>query len=74
MEETTERGNGLKVSEWLRRYQISGEVPEAPVDDPMMAFWGGWLIGHGMRGVSTTYDEARDVAIKLAEFIEERAR
>jgi hypothetical protein len=64
----------MKVSEWLRRYQVSGEVPDTPSDDPMMAFWCGWLIGHGMRGVSRTYDEARDMAIKVAEFIEERAK
>jgi hypothetical protein len=65
----------MKVSEWLRRWQISGEVPDEP-KDPMIAFWAGWLTAAARQGrfELRTFDEAREMAIKVAEFIEERAR
>jgi len=60
------------MSEFLRRYQISGEVPDKPVD-PMLAFWAAWMIGCAKKGTATTFDEARELAIKAAEFIENQA-
>jgi len=62
----------MKVSEWLRQYQISGEVPQAPKGEEMIAFYAGWLIG-----AQTRTDETMEVkiafAIKASEFIEEHA-
>ncbi len=67
----------MKVSEWLRRWQISGEIPDTPKDDPMLVFWGGWLTGAARGGrfqTEVTFEDGRDMAIKVAEFIEERAK
>jgi hypothetical protein len=63
----------MKVSEFLREYQISGLVPETPPDDAMVPFWAGWLLGHQLR-VSTDPEHSFDTAIKAAEFIEEHAK
>lgn len=66
----------MKVSEWLRRYQVSGAAPDGEPTpfEREMAFWAGWLMCHGKQGVVRTYDEARDMAIKAAEFIERAAQ
>jgi hypothetical protein len=61
----------VKVSQWLREYQISGQVPEAN-EPALLAFWAGWLIGAARHGTVRTLDEARELAIKVAEFIEEQ--
>lgn len=63
----------MKVSQWLRQYHLSGAVPEiGDSEDPLIAFWAGWLIGSARRdGTATrTLDEAKEMAIKAAEFIE----
>ena len=62
----------MKVSEWLRTYQLSGVVPEI-ADDPWIPFWAGWLMGNAVR-VKTPANEALETAIKAAEFIEEHGR
>jgi hypothetical protein len=63
----------MKMSEWLRRYQVSGEIPSDEGLPPEFAFWAGWLIGRAKQGTVRTYDEAREMAIKAAEFIEQCA-
>jgi len=62
----------MKVSSWLRQYQLTGEVPEG--ENAEFAFWCGWLIAHAGRAsqTATTFDEQRSMAIKAAEFIEEQ--
>jgi hypothetical protein len=62
----------MKVSEFLRQYQIGGQLPDDGGDE-MLNFYAGWLIGNAYRGTIRTLDEARDMAIKAAEFIESRA-
>ena len=60
----------MKVSEFLRAWQLTGELPEIK-DDPLIAFWAGHLVG--VPSIATNYDERREMAIKCAEAIEERA-
>lgn len=64
----------MKVSEWLRRYQISGEPPLD--EDSTLAFWCGWLLASVATGGRIARGDPRNVemAIKAAEFIEERAK
>ena len=62
----------MKVSDFLRRYQISGQLPDDEGDE-MLTFYAGWLIGASYKGTITTMDQARKDAIKIAEFIESRA-
>jgi hypothetical protein len=61
----------VKVSEWLRQYQITGEVPDSESAD--FAFWCGWLLG-GKTKTATNMGERREMAIKAAEFIEACAK
>jgi len=63
----------VKVSTFLREYSLTGRVPENK-DAPMVAFWAGWLMGHGLRIELGTPQEQLEVAIKAAEFIEEHAK
>lgn len=58
----------MKASEWLRRYQVTGAVPEG--ESAEFAFWMGWMIGPNHTLLDTTLDERRAMAIKAAEFIE----
>jgi hypothetical protein len=65
----------VKVSEWLRRYQITGEPGFDTSPDPEIAYWAGWLIGTARRSQTIRdCDDARDMAIRAAEFIEARAK
>jgi hypothetical protein len=67
----------MKVSEWLRQYQISGAVPESPKGEEIIAFWAGWLIGASSRSQSIErLSDPRnlEMAIKVAEFIEKCAK
>lgn len=61
----------MKVSDFLRQYQITGKVPD-DADDPMIAFWAGWLMGRVQ--VRDSIEGALDMAIHAAEFIEVHAR
>jgi hypothetical protein len=62
----------VKVSEWLREFQLTGIPPDVE-DDPWIAFWCGWLSApHGL--LEVRFQERIDIAIKAAEFIEERAK
>jgi hypothetical protein len=77
----------VKVSEWLRQYQLTGQIPD-DADDPLIPFWAGWLIGASRRsgqilaplpGVPVEVQEvalkdAREMAIRAAEFIETHAK
>lgn len=62
----------MKVSTWLRQYQLTGEVPEGETAE--FSFWCGWLLGQARTSsqVATTLDEQRTMAIKAVEFIEEQ--
>lgn len=62
----------MKVSEFIRQYQISWQVPTP--DDSMVSFWGGWLISAAHRGELRTMEQSIEMAIKAAEFIEEHAK
>ncbi len=68
----------MKVSEFLRQYQLTGIVPEER--DPVVAIWAGWLTGHAIvnRSVDVPAPQAIELsietAIRAAEAIEERAR
>jgi hypothetical protein len=60
----------MKVSEWLRTYQIAGQPPEID-NPPEIAFWCGFLIGMGSRSsTAVSIPEKLEIAIKCAEFIE----
>jgi uncharacterized protein YyaL (SSP411 family) len=62
-------GSGMKVSEFLREYQLIGVVPTA--EHAMVAFWSGWLIGNAIKSRTVCGgNEAIEMAIKAAEFIE----
>lgn len=65
----------MKVSEWLREYQLTGKVPDHPDhNEAALAFWAGWLIGAGRQGsVVVSLADGLEMAIKAAEFIEEHA-
>lgn len=74
-------GAHVKVSEFWREYHLTGAVPDErnfaaeAEKDAMLAFWSGWLIGRARSSQSVTnMNEARELAIKAAEFIEEHAR
>lgn len=62
----------MKVSQWLRQYHLSGAVPEVgDSEDPLIAFWAGWLIGRASdQPLTRGLDDAKEMAIKAAEFIE----
>jgi len=59
----------VKVSEWLRKYQIAGQPP-AECDLLETAFWAGWLIGPTHGQIIVPLAERIDMAIRCAEFIE----
>jgi hypothetical protein len=63
----------MKVSEYLRRYQLSGELPDDG-GDSMLTFWAGWLTGICYRGTVCDVSQAREMAVKIAEFIEAHVR
>ena len=58
----------VKVSEWLREYQITGVVPDVD-NDRELCFWAGWMMG-GKAETATCLNERLEMAIKAAEFIE----
>jgi hypothetical protein len=63
----------MKVSEFIRQWQLTGAVPDTK--EPALAFWAGTLIGAGLHTHTVvTLEEARTFAIRAAEFIEERCR
>ena len=64
----------MKVSEWLRQYQLTGSVPTAPEGEEMLAFWAGWLIGHSRRIELQTLEQGIEQAVQAAEFIEKHAK
>jgi hypothetical protein len=63
----------MKVSAWLRQWQLTGEVPDLKESERPneMAFWAGWLTG-GQTKTAVSMDDRRAMAIKAAEFIEEQ--
>jgi hypothetical protein len=63
----------MKVSDFLRQYQLSGELPDDGGDE-MLNFYAVWLITASYKVTITTIDQARKDAITIAEFIEKRAR
>ncbi len=67
----------MKVSDWLRHYQLTGQ-PAENEDGNELAFWGGWLYSHGQRAfgvvVQNPQEAGLQMAIRAAEFIESRAR
>lgn len=66
----------MKVSEWLRMYQLSGKVPDIDESDPMLAFWAGWMLGRANRHKELGHIDVSefDAAILAAEFVEAHAR
>ena len=66
----------MRVSQWIRQWQLTGAVPDE--GDTTLAFWAGWLVSHAQStttvvvGLPNKLDEAREMAIRAAEFIEER--
>jgi uncharacterized protein YyaL (SSP411 family) len=64
----------MRMSEWLRQYQLTGIVPETHGDDTMLPFWAGWMYSVSQQGTAVTPAERLEMAIKAAEFIEDRAR
>lgn len=69
----------MKVSEWIREYQLTGKVPDGD-GDSRLPFWAGWLIG-GSRSSTTVevpgrfpMDNALDMAIRIAEYIEGKTK
>jgi hypothetical protein len=65
----------VKVSEFLRSWHLSGIVDTSKKDaETELAFWSGWLVSRANHGPICNLDQAREMAIKAAEFIEARAR
>ena len=66
----------MKVSDWLKQWQLTGEVPtlKDSEEPTTMAFWCGWMIGPNHSQTAVTMDDCRAMAIKAAEFIELHAR
>jgi hypothetical protein len=66
----------VKVSEWLRQYQLTGAVPTAPVGEEMLAFWSGWLMGRAnpINRIEISSEDTLNTAITAAEFIETHAK
>lgn len=65
----------MKVSEYLRQYKETKQLPEVG-DDEMLHFWGGWLIGRAAPDRNTDFLSEPDNingAIHAAEFIEKHA-
>jgi len=65
----------MKVSEYLRHYQLTGQPPELH-ESREIDFWCGFLLGAVASGSKTTANliERVELAIKLAEFIELRSK
>lgn len=64
----------MKVSEYLRQYQLTGEVPDDG-GDSLLNFYAGWLIGAARKSRAVTdFNGAREMAIRVAEEIESRVR
>jgi hypothetical protein len=63
----------MKVSEFLRKYQITGSVPQEAEADSDLCFWAGWLLGSASRSEIRSKEQSIQFAINAAEFIEERA-
>lgn len=63
----------MKVSEWLRRYQMGDGVPEGD-GDSMLAFWCGWMNSHSAQGTAVSHNDRLEMAIRAAEFIEKKAK
>ena len=68
----------MKVSEWLRKYQLTGQIPDTPDGvDPNIAYWCGWLMGNSSRVQRTerlSDPHNLEQAIAAAEFIEAHAK
>ena len=69
----------MKMSEWLRQWQLTGAVPDEGGTE--IAFWGGWLVSHAesssniqVSDFKERRDTAREMAIRAAEFIEGRVK
>lgn len=64
----------MKVSKYLKEYQSSGKLPESAADDPMLAFWSGWLIGNASKQnegkPKKSVEDCLQTAIQVALFIE----
>lgn len=59
----------MKVSEFLREYQRTGELPMP--EKSMVSFWAGWLIGTAIKSRTVIGGpDAMSMAISAAEFIE----
>lgn len=58
----------MKVSEFLREYQITGNLPDP--EEPLVSFWAGWLVGNARIHQTVNLENAIEMAIKAAEFIE----
>jgi len=65
----------MKVSEWLRQYQLTGKVPQN-ADHPMIPFWAGWLMGRAnpINRIEISTEDTLKTAITAAEFIEEHTK
>lgn len=69
----------MKVSQWLREYQVTGQPAEnCDTEGTELAFWGGWLYSHGQTAqtlvVPNPQEAGLQMAIRAAEFIESRVR
>ena len=66
----------MKVSEYLREYQSTKQLPEVG-EDSMLHYWAGWLIGRAAPYTGSDYlsrPEHIQIAIEAAHFIEEHAK
>jgi hypothetical protein len=63
----------VKISTFLREYQLTGKVPDGK-EAATLAFWAGWMMGHSLQIDLATPEQKLETAIKAAEFIEEHAK
>jgi hypothetical protein len=63
----------MKVSEFLRRYQVDGQLPDDN-GDSKLSFFAGWLVSACFMRTHVNLDQARQIAVYVSEFIETRVR
>lgn len=63
----------MKVSEFLRQYQLGNGVPDTH-GDPEVAMWAGWLFAAAGGIHKPNTGERLEMACQAAEYIEKKAR
>lgn len=62
----------MRMSEYIRHWQMTGQVPDDPNIPQEMPLYAGYLFGSLTVGMTlkASFDDRREMAIKVAKFIE----